>query len=914
MVDTFQLPNGLTGVCESRPGTGTVTMQVVIKSGSMHEKADEGGLTYLTQEAVNGGTKTRSREDISHEIESRGANLFTVTERTTTTFGSTALARDAEDIFEILADVVRNPAYDADEVAKTKQQIEHWVTQKFQDPGRKAQKKFFEAAFSGQAIANDPMGDPDVVESFTLAQIQKKHEELLAHPENIVISFAGDITTEQAEKLVTQYFDDLKAATPAAAPQITFEGNDLREANSNEQMNIMFGFEAPSMKSPERYDLLMLNELLSGGMSSPLFQEIREKRGLVYSVSAGYAPYETKGMFYVVAGTGKGNAGELIDTTFNLLGDTITNGFTDEEIDGARERLLRSIKTGLESSSRAADRNANLILNHGRIVPLEEMEKNLKNVTNEDIRRACAKLLEGGNYALSGVGPQDTMPTEAEIKAKMQDTLDTASVPSARAAAKTIVTYSAAPAGAQNNAAANQNIQSGDPKTTVLPNGMIVVTTERPGSLSAGAWVGAGSDHETPELNGATHMNEHMMFKGTPSYGPGTIDKIIEGELGGGLNAYTSNDCTAYYFYSLTEDQLDKVIDICGEMVFEANISEDEFDGKMVTAEDGSQVKAPGERDVVIEEIKRANDNLMRRLLYVFNDVAYPNQPHGKPVLGTEETLTNMTAKMLRDYRDEYYSANNVVFSAAGPIKHEDFVALIEKKFGQMPTVPFDELPTPTYEGGTKAIEMDSAQMASIIIGAEGVANTEDDSFVYDALAEIIGGGTSSRLHKEVVDKRGLTGQIGAGSLDYRNCGQFIIHTHVAPENIKETLGVIYDQLHDLRSSITQEELDKAKANMEMGTLREIETNRGACDAQGNYTLQSGEAQSVSDITGKIRQISLGDLQRVIDDILASNPTVGMVVPTGTDEALIPDHDEVLELKDGSSASGNGLRAPRPAQ
>lgn len=907
MVDTFQLPNGVRGVVEQRAGSGTVSMQIAIKSGSANEKSDEAGLTFLTQESTNGGTTSRSRDELADEIESKGSSLLTQTTRNKTKFWSSALARDAKDVFEILADVVRHPAFEEDEIKKTQQQIVQWIAQKNQNPSNRASTKFFEAVYTGQTAANDPMGSPDVVESFTVEQVKKKHEELLSYPENIVISFAGDITTAEAQALVEKYFDDI---APAPTPQnktFTFEGNDLREATNNEQMNIRFGFEAPSITDPKRYDYLMLDELLSGGMSSPLFVEIREKRGLVYSVSSSYSAMENNGIFYVAAGTGKGNAGELIDTTFNLLGDIVSNGFSDEEIDQARERIIRGLKTGLESLDSLSERNASLLFNHGRIIPIEELAANLAHVTNDDIRSACAALLESGAYALSGVGPQDSMPTEAEIKAKMKDVLDQASIPAPRATAKQPVA-----AMAVNAAAATHEIESAEPQTTVLSNGMIVVTTERPGSLSAGAWVGAGSDHETAELNGATHMNEHMMFKGTPTYGPGTIDKLIEGELGGDLNAYTSNDRTAYYFYSLMPEHLDKVIDICGEMVFEANIAEDEYDGKTVTNDDGSTQKMKGERDVVIEEIKRANDNLSQRLFYLFNDVAYPNQPHGKPILGTEDTLRAMTSKMLRDYRDEYYGPNNVVFSAAGPIKHEDFVALIEKKFGQMPQLSFSDLPTPTYKGGTEYIEMEQAQLVSFALGAEGVSNTDDDAAVYEALSEILGGGMSSRLYREVVDKRGLAAGISVFNHDFRNCGQFIIAAQLPAENLKDTLGVIYEELRNLSASLTEEELDKAKAHMEMGTLKEMETNRGACDAQGNYALQGGNAKTTAELTAEIRKITLADVKRVIGNILASNPTLSMVAPEGTDTDLLPAHDEVLEMRDGtqSGAPGAAKRAP----
>lgn len=885
----LKLANGVTCVCETRPKSGKVTMLIGIRSGSAYEPGHESGLTHLMQEATWGGTHTRSRDQIAEDIESRGGSFGSDADRHSTKFVAVALSRDAADIFAILSDVVRNPAFDAAEIQNTKDRIAYMIDEENQSPGHKASLGFYGAAFAGQPIAAAPMGTKELVSAFTTEQIMARHTKILSDPENIVISFAGDINFDTATALAEKHFGDLKQGPKRAPLTLEFIGGEKRESNENNQLNLVLGFPAPAINDPKRLHAIMLKELLSGGMSSPLFQEIREKRGLVYSVGAGFSPMESAGLFYISAGTGKGNAGELIPAALDLLGDIIRNGYTDNELRSARERIIRSTKSAMESTRAICFRNASQIQNFDRLISLEEMETLLNQVTSDDIRATTAALLETGRYALGAVGPMDSMPDETTIRSLILKQVEGVQLP--KSAARKPATPPQTVTGDKNDP-----VTTTDPQMSVLENGMIVVTTERAGSLSCGAWVGAGADHETPELNGATHMNEHMMFKGTPNYGPGTIDKIIEGELGGALNAYTSKDQTAYYFYNLLPGDIEKVIDICGEMVFKANLDHAEFDGIETRNPDGTITKSKGERDVVIEEIKRANDSIGSVMWDLLSTLTCPEQSHGRPVLGTETTLRAMTVQALAAYRDEYYVPNNVVFSAAGPVKHADFVNLIKRKYGAMPAHPIKPLPTPTYCGGVGYKEMESAELCQFVLAAQAVPTNHPDILVYTALGEILGGGASSRLYKSLVNTS-LTSDIGVGCNDYRNFGSFVVVAAIDANNMKKVVGIIYEELHSLLNTLSKGELEKAKSQMEMDVISRIETNKNACDTYGQMTLAQGKPETSAQTSAKIQAIHEDDIKRVIKDILSCDPVLAMVVPKGTDPACLPDMETMMALR-----------------
>lgn len=906
MTKTFRLANGITCVSEERPGSGKVSMQILVKMGSANEAPEENGLTFLMQESTNGGTTTRSRIQLAEAMESKGSGVSTGSDQTKTIFGTIALTGYAREAFPVLADMVRNPAFNAKEIEKTKTQITQMLEQQSESPGDEASLKFSEAAFSGQPMGKNPMGTKELLASFTPEQVKQKHAALLAHPENIVVSFTGDITAAAAEKLTRDYFGDLPAAaTPAKKPQMNFTGGDIRKEADNDQIKLQFGFPAPPANSADEYASMMLQEYLSGGMSSPLFQEVREKRGLVYGIGASYAPLEDAGLFKIITGAGKGNAGELISVTMDVLGKVIREGVSQTDLDQARERWVRGRKGVLEAAGASCSINADQVLSSGNTVSLEEYDAKFKKVTSDDLRRVCASMLKGGAYALAGVGPQETMPSAPEIKAMMQAQVQGVTIPAAKPAEASAVEPFA-------QAAKKTQIASVEPKTTVLKNGIVVTTVERPGNLSCGIWVGVGSDNETEEQNGGSHMFEHLPFKGTDSYGPGEIDRIIEAQLGGDLNAYTSKDQTAFYFYNLEAGALPKVIDICGEMVFKPTLNPEAFNGKMSLNPDGTAVKVKGERDVVIEELNMYNDEPDTLLDDIMMQTAYPGQPHGRPILGTEKTLRAMTVEGLAAYHDEGYVPNNMTFCLAGTVRHEDFVALVESKYGHLPAKKFPTLPAPMYKGGTVMAEHRNAALCTVALMAEGISSSDPDITAYEALGVLLGGGVSSRLNKKAVIEQELTAEVDAGSQNYRNGGAFMVSASMTPERVKPFVTTVYAEMCALNKDLTQAELDKAKAILEMALLSSVEVNRKACYTYAKKSLAYGRLVKQTETSEQIQKLTVGDIKRVLGKVLASTPTLALVAPPGTSPRYLPKLDEVIALRDGKAPPKNAPQQGHP--
>ncbi|MFH1158931.1 MAG: pitrilysin family protein [Pseudomonadota bacterium] len=870
-VKTFRLPNGVACVCEERPKTGRVAMQIQIKSGSAHEPPEENGLTFLTQEATLGGVAERKL--IEDCVESTGGSFSHWAGKESTIFQAFSLARHAEDTFAYLAGLIRSPALEGADIRMAKSQVENMIGKEGEKPEKKTHAKFHEAAFSGQPIGSPSMGAMELLESFTPSQVRRMHAELFSNAEKIVVSFAGDIGAAEAEKLVQECFGDLPAGKAVEKPQTTFIGGDYREAADNNRLNLEFGFGAPSRHAPDKYMAMLLEEVLSGGQSSPLFQEIREKRGMVYDVRADYVQFETSGSFSIMAGTGKENAGKIITVSLDLLGEIVRKGVDATALEQSRKQIIRKTRELCETAEGACLRNITHMLFFGRVTSLEEVEFRLGQVTSDDLRRVCADMLRDGKYALAAIGPQETMPSAQEIKDMMQTQFAGVVIPTRKESI-------AAPF---NFAAGKPEIDdapSAEPKMTVLKNGIKVLTVERPGTLSCCVRVGAGSDNETPASNGIFHIIEHDVSKGTSSYAPGQIDRIIEGQLGGRENADTSNDATQYQVFNLEANALEKAVDILGEMVFKAIFDRKEFDGETFKDKGDIAVKGRGERGVVIDEIRRKGEDIAVHRMNLLMGTAYPDQPHGRPVIGIETTVRAMTVEKLTAVRDQFYVPNNVVFCAAGPVRHEDVVALVESKYGRLPPKDFPPLPVPVYRGGTSFIETKAAGLCHVVLAAEAVSCSDSDNLAYDALGIILGK--------------------NAGNISYRNGGMFSVAGAGRAEEIRPFVDYVYTKIQNIAVGLTQSDLDKVKATMEMRMLHGLETNRDACTVHASNALAYGRLVTQEELAERIQNLTVDDIKRVAGKVLQSNPTFAMVVPEGTDRRHLPTHDEVLALRDGT--------------
>ena len=411
-------------------------------------------------------------------------------------------------------------------------------------------------------------------------------------------------------------------------------------------------------------------------------------------------------------------------------------------------------------------------------------------------------------------------------------------------------------------------------RVSTLESGMRVASQHMPGleTVSLGVWVNAGARNESADVNGVSHLLEHMAFKGTRRRDAFAIAAEIEA-VGGHINAYTSREHTAYYAKTLKED-LPLAVDLLGDILLNSTFADEEL---------------AREKDVVIQEIGQANDTPDDIVFDHFQEAAYPGQSIGRPVLGSTERISELDRGALKAYLGSRYTAPQTVLAAAGRLDHDRLVALAEEAFGAMPRAPAPAVDEARYRGGESRVAR-ALEQAHLVLGVEGVAY-EDAAFPdLQVLSNLLGGGMSSRLFQEVREKRGLAYSIFSFATSYVDGGLFGVYAGTGPDECGTLVSVISDQLRAAADRIDDDELGRAKAQLRAGVLMSLESPFSRCEQIARQMLIYGEPKDVGETVRRIDAVDARAVRECMARLLAGGrPTVAALGPL----AGLPDYDAV---------------------
>jgi predicted Zn-dependent peptidase len=405
---------------------------------------------------------------------------------------------------------------------------------------------------------------------------------------------------------------------------------------------------------------------------------------------------------------------------------------------------------------------------------------------------------------------------------------------------------------------------------TTLPNGLRVVTDymSTVESASIGVWVGVGARHETVAVNGVSHLLEHMAFKGTRRRSARAIAEEIE-NVGGHLNAWTSREGTAYYARVLAGD-VPLAVDILADILQHSTFEPEELER---------------ERIVVVQEIGQAEDTPDDVIFDRFQETAYPGQPLGRPVLGSEDRVRNLSREAIAGYMRENYTAPVMVLAAAGKVDHDRMVELGQNLFGGLSRRNGPAFDPARYEGGER-LENRSLEQVHLVLGFEGVSFSDPDYYALMVAANILGGGMSSRLFQEIRERRGLVYSIYAYAGSYLDGGLFSIYAGTGQENLKDLMPAVCDEVLKLGEGATEAEIARTRAQIKSGILMGLESTSARVERLGQHTLTYGYPLPIDEVVAKIEAVDSAAVGRVMRRVLATKPTVAAMGPTAELERM----------------------------
>ncbi|GAN60745.1 peptidase M16 [Acetobacter cibinongensis] len=398
---------------------------------------------------------------------------------------------------------------------------------------------------------------------------------------------------------------------------------------------------------------------------------------------------------------------------------------------------------------------------------------------------------------------------------------------------------------------------------TRLPSGLTVVTErmERVETVSFGAYVATGTRDETAEENGVSHFLEHMAFKGTESRSALQIAEEIE-NVGGHINAYTAREQTAFYV-KLLKENLDLGVDIIGDILTHSTFDPAEIER---------------ERGVILQEIGQANDTPDDVVFDHFQAAAFPNQPMGRPTLGTEALIETMSRDTLMRYMRTHYTTSNMVVAAAGNLHHDDVVQRVQQHFADLPTTP--QIPTPPalYAGSEFRQEKDLDQ-AHVVMGFPSVGFNDPDYYAALLLSMLLGGGMSSRLFQEIREKRGLVYSVYSFNAPFLDGGLFGIYAGTGEKQCAELVPVTLEELRKVQLSVGQEELNRAHAQLKASLLMSLESTGSRCEQIARQLQLFGRIVPVAETVARVEAVTQADICRVAARIFRQQPTLAALGP-----------------------------------
>jgi predicted Zn-dependent peptidase len=386
-----------------------------------------------------------------------------------------------------------------------------------------------------------------------------------------------------------------------------------------------------------------------------------------------------------------------------------------------------------------------------------------------------------------------------------------------------------------------------------LSNGIPVVMEQLKNmrSVALGIWVKVGSRDEGLDKNGISHFLEHMFFKGTVKRTAKDIAVEID-SLGGELNAFTSKESTTFYVKVLDE-YIEKGIELLSDIFLHSTFPQEDIEK---------------EKRIIKEEIKLVEDTPDDYIHDLFNQTIWGNKGLGQPVLGRRETVKSFTREDLISHIRKYYGTKDVVISCAGNFDHESIISILNKSFGSLRRGSEPEKgPTSHFQSKVEVFHKELSE-AHVCFGVEGIPQTSEDRYSLFALNTIFGAGVSSRLFQEIREKRGLAYSIYSFVSSYYDTGIWGVYAGVSRKRVGEVAELIIKEMHDLKSTLTEVELQRSKNQLKGNIILGLESTSSRMANIARQEIYHGRYYSPKEIMKEVDSITLGHIQTLAEKLI----------------------------------------------
>jgi predicted Zn-dependent peptidase len=412
-VEVTRLSSGLSVVTDRMPHLESAALGVWVGAGSRDERPDEHGISHLLEHMAFKGTKRRNARQIAEAIEAVGGDLNAATSVETTGYFARVLKADVPLALDVLSDILSEPVFDPEELRREQNVIVQEIGATEDAPDDLVFDRLQEVAFPKQPVGRSILGTPETVRSFNATKLRAYLTRNYRAPDMLVVA-AGAVDHQQIVAEVEKRFASFTGPVGPEPQPAQFAGGTRVESRDLEQVHIAMALHGVPVRDPQLFSLQVFTSALGGGMSSRLFQEVREIRGLCYSIHAFHMPYTDTGLFALYAGTDETDAPELMRVVIDQIGNA-TETLNEAEVNRAKAQMKAGLLMALESSESRIGQLARQMLAYGRPIPLDEIVAKVDAVTVESARAAGRALVERGRPAIAALGPGSGLESTAAI-------------------------------------------------------------------------------------------------------------------------------------------------------------------------------------------------------------------------------------------------------------------------------------------------------------------------------------------------------------------------------------------------------------------------------------------------------------------------------------------------------------------
>jgi predicted Zn-dependent peptidase len=404
-IEMTTLANGLRVITEAMPHVRSVSVGIWIGSGSRRESAEQNGLSHFIEHMLFKGTGKRSAEDIARSVDSIGGNLDAFTAKELVCYNTKVLDEHLSLAFDVLADLVLHPMFREEDIEKEKGVILEELKMEADSPDYLVHEIFSSNFWKDHPLGKPILGTRETVKKYDRAMVQSFYSSIYA-PVNMLITAAGNLAHERMVALVREHFEDVAPGEPLGADPVpgTHARIALRNKKALEQVHMCLGVPSYPLPHEERFACYVMNTLLGGGMSSRLFQNIRERQGLAYAVFSELNPYRDTGCLSIYAGTSIESAPKVVQSILKEFRQLKEQAVNDEELRRAKDHLKGSLMLSLESTGSRMSNLARQEMYFSRFFTLDELVESIELVTAADVQRIAQTFFDPKQIALTVLG------------------------------------------------------------------------------------------------------------------------------------------------------------------------------------------------------------------------------------------------------------------------------------------------------------------------------------------------------------------------------------------------------------------------------------------------------------------------------------------------------------------------------